>query len=453
MSQHLHIAGICGTFMAGLAELAVAQGFQVTGSDQAYYPPMSTQLQRLGVRCFTGYAFDVTSLKPDAVIFGNALSRGNPLVEAVLRAKLPYYSGPAWLRQHVLSGKQVVAVSGTHGKTTVTSLLAWILYAAGLAPGYLIGGVSQHFASSAALGAGQYFVIEADEYDSAFFDKRPKFMHYRPDILLINNLEFDHADIYGDLAAIQQQFAYLLRTVPDNGCIIYPQEDANLEPVLEQTHSPVVRFGLDQGDYQLKHSSKGHWRIVAGDTALAEIRPPLVGEHNALNSLAALLAAKQCGVALEDAIIALQQFTGVKRRLEKRGEVAGVTVYDDFAHHPTAIQKTIAGLRSTLSDGRIIAVIQLASNSMRAGVHTAQLADAVSAADRVFFCAEPIDSALRKLQANSRIPCTLHSDPDALFAELLGSLKAADHVLVMSNKAFANLPTRLVEALTAQHFA
>ena len=387
--MHVHILGICGTFMGGIAALARELGHTVTGSDSDPYPPMSTQLEAQGIEVSR---YDPANLDPgpDIVVIGNALSRGNPEVEAVLERDLPYTSGPQWLAEHLLRGRHVLAVAGTHGKTTTSSMLAWILEHAGLEPGFLIGGIPRNFGVSARSGGGRCFVIEADEYDTAFFDKRPKFIHYHPRTLVLNNLEYDHADIFPDLDAIRQQFHFLIRTVPGNGMILVNADDAELPGVLERG------CWSQRQSFSTRHTADANWRladpapdfssfdILAESENIGRLQWSLIGAHNAANALAAIAAAAHAGIAPDRAIEALASFRNVRRRMEVRGRVAGVTVYDDFAHHPTAIATTLQGLRRHVPEGRIIAVLEPRSNTMRMGVHKDTLGGSLQTADLVF---------------------------------------------------------------------
>ena len=447
--MHLHILGIAGTFMAGLAQLAKAQGHAVSGCDAAVYPPMSDQLAAAGIAVTDGYDPAQLSPRPDLCVIGNALSRGNPLVEHILATDLPYVSGPQWLGEQVLPGRHVLAVAGTHGKTTTASLLAWILEHAGLEPGFLIGGVPQNFGLSARLGSGP-FVVEADEYDTAFFDKRAKFLHYRPRTAILNNLEFDHADIYPDLAAIEWQFHQLLRTVPGNGRVVVNAADTNLARVLERgCWTPVTGFGPG-GQWQATPLTPDASRFeltVAGESVgVAEWS--LAGMHNLHNALAALAAAAEVGVRPAQGLAALGGFRNVRRRLEVVAQEHGVTVYDDFAHHPTAIAATVAALRGRVGAARILAVVDLRSNSMRAGAHRAGLAAALADADlALLHCAQPlawdVDEVLRDLPRSGGF----FSDADAL-VEALSVARPGDHVLLMSNGAFGGVRAKLVQQLT-----
>ncbi|MEX1196777.1 MAG: UDP-N-acetylmuramate:L-alanyl-gamma-D-glutamyl-meso-diaminopimelate ligase [Pseudohongiellaceae bacterium] len=469
--MHLHILGICGTFMGSLALLARELGHTVSGSDLNVYPPMSTQLEEQGVEVLQGY--DAAHLRPapDLVVIGNALSRGNPAVEHVLDEGLEYCSGPEWLSRHVLPGRWVLAVSGTHGKTTTSAMLAWILEYAGLAPGYLIGGVLQDFPVSARAGSSDFFVVEADEYDSAFFDKRSKFIHYRPDTLIINNLEFDHADIFPDLAAIQRQFHHLIRTVPSRGLIVAPQQDAAVEGVLAQgCWTPVQCFAVDGTVPLEEHPERGgaHWLAepvneaadvflltVPGTTEDAlTVRMRMSGRHNIANAVAAMAAARHVGVAPAVAAEALARFRGVRRRLERLGEVSGVTVYDDFAHHPTAIRETLNTVRAWLggfsTDQRLIAVIEPRSRTMQMGVHQEALLDACRAADlAVWFQPPGVALDLEALTQQDDVPALVFQETAEIVQYLATSSRPGDHVVIMSNGGFGGIHAALLEALAA----
>jgi UDP-N-acetylmuramate: L-alanyl-gamma-D-glutamyl-meso-diaminopimelate ligase len=456
--MHLHILGICGTFMGGIAALARAAGHRVTGSDRNVYPPMSTQLAALGIEVIEGYEPDQLALEPDVFVVGNVMSRGNALVEAILASGRPYESGPEWLARNVLAGRWVLGVAGTHGKTTTSSLLTWILEHAGLEPGFLVGGVPLDFDASARLGAGQHFVVEADEYDTAFFDKRAKFVHYRPRTAILNNLEHDHADIYPDVASIQRQFHLLLRTVPGNGRLVVNAADGNLAEVLAMgCWTPVERFTADD-------SASTDWRVVAeptsgyarftvlhGERIVGDVEWGMLGRHNAENALAAFVAALHAGVEEQAALEALRRFGGVRRRLEVRGTVDGVVVYDDFAHHPTAIATTLDGVRRKAAGGRVIAVLEPRSNTMKLGAHKDALAGSLRAADRVFVYQSPevrwdVTDALRPLGELARV----HDDLALLTTALAAEARPGDHFVLMSNGSFGGLHERLLAALRAR---
>ncbi len=455
--MHVHVLGICGTFMGGLAQLAAARGDRVTGADSGVYPPMSDQLEAAGIELVEGWDPAQLSPAPDLVVVGNALSRGNAAVEAVLERGLPYTSGPAWLREYVLRDRHVVAVAGTHGKTTTASMVAHILAAAGLEPGFLIGGVPAGFGVSARLGEGQPFVVEADEYDSAFFDKRSKFVHYGPCTLVLNNLEFDHADIFDDLAAIQRQFHHLVRTVPGNGRILSHGGDTALEAVLAQgCWTPVERFAPDSGgeaaaaDWQATGvAADGSGFAVRGpDAAEGRVEWSLLGRHNVANGLAAVAAARHAGADVSAACAALSAFGGVRRRLEIRGTPNGITVYDDFAHHPTAIATTLAGLRARVGGARVLAALDLASNSMRMGAHRAGLADALGEADRVYLlAARALDWDPGALATDDPGRVTLFGSAEDMAACIAAEACPGDHVVLMSNSGFGGLPATLPQRL------
>jgi UDP-N-acetylmuramate: L-alanyl-gamma-D-glutamyl-meso-diaminopimelate ligase len=456
--MHLHILGICGTFMGGIAALARAAGHRVTGSDRNVYPPMSTQLSALGIDVIEGYDPDQLRLEPDVFVIGNVMSRGNALVEAILDSGRPYESGPEWLARNVLAGRWVLGVAGTHGKTTTTSLLGWILEHAGLQPGFLVGGVPLDFGVSARLGAGAHFVVEADEYDTAFFDKRAKFVHYRPRTAILNNLEHDHADIYPDVASIQRQFHLLLRTVPGNGRLVVNAADRNLAEVLAQgCWTPVERFTADAAaptDWRvLAEPSSGYARftVLHGERVVGDVEWKMLGRHNAENALAALVAARHAGVDEQAALEALRRFGGVRRRLEVRGSIDGVTVYDDFAHHPTAVATTLEGVRRKAGGGRVIAVLEPRSNTMKLGVQKAALADSLRGADKVFVYQSPevkwdVTEAMQPLGALA----TVHADLARLTAALATEARPGDHFVLMSNGSFGGLHELLLAALRAR---
>ncbi|MCP8900811.1 UDP-N-acetylmuramate:L-alanyl-gamma-D-glutamyl-meso-diaminopimelate ligase [Gilvimarinus xylanilyticus] len=448
--MHIHILGICGTFMGSLACLAKELGHRVTGSDQNVYPPMSTQLEQAGIELITGFDPAQLDPAPDLVIIGNALSRGNPAVEAVLKRGIPYTSGPEWLRLHVLPGKWVLAVSGTHGKTTTASLLAWILEYAGMSPGFLIGGVTQNFPVSARLGETPFFVIEADEYDSAFFDKRSKFVHYLPRTLIINNLEFDHADIFDSLADIQRQFHHLMRTLPGNGRVIYPAAQEAIDGVIAQGCWSESETMGELGDWSTRNINPdgSRFQVLCGANLEAEVHWALNGEHNVSNALAAMLAARHVGVTPEISARALQAFKGVKRRLECIADIHNIKVYDDFAHHPTAIKTTLAGLRAKVGDSKIIAIIEPRSNTMRMGVHKKALAPACVDADDVLWYQPPdADWDLTEVVNHSPVPAKLYRELDGLIHDALALAEADSHIVIMSNGGFGGLHQKLVAQL------
>jgi UDP-N-acetylmuramate: L-alanyl-gamma-D-glutamyl-meso-diaminopimelate ligase len=447
----LHILGICGTFMGGVAALARERGHEVEGSDANIYPPMSDQLAALGIALKSGYRAEHLQPAADLVIVGNALSRGNPAIEHMLDARLAYASGPQWIGENVLRERRVFAVAGTHGKTTTTSMLAFILDAAGRAPGFLVGGVPETFGVSARLGSGEDFVIEADEYDTAFFDKRSKFVHYGPQVCILNNLEFDHADIFPDIAAIQRQFHHLVRIVPGNGCLIVNAEDSRLAQVLAMgAWTPVTTFGIDHGDWRARLTvADGSAFVVSrAGRELGEVRWGLLGRHNVMNALAALAAAEAGGVDPAQAISALADFRNAKRRMELIGEHAGIHVYDDFAHHPTAIATTLAGLRARVGQARILVGMEPRSNSMRLGAHADELAPSLGDADGVVFLRKPelawdAERVIAGLGGRGHTAAGV----DALIDALIGLARPGDHVVFMSNGGFENAPRRFHAAL------
>jgi UDP-N-acetylmuramate: L-alanyl-gamma-D-glutamyl-meso-diaminopimelate ligase len=453
---HIHILGICGTFMGGLAIMAKQLGHHVTGSDQNVYPPMSTQLEEQGITLKSGYSPANLDPTPDLVVVGNAISRGNPEIEAVLNQGLAYTSGPQWLYNHVLKSAWVLAVAGTHGKTTTTSMLAWILESADLKPGFLIGGVPLNFGISARIGDGRYFVVEADEYDTAFFDKRSKFVHYRPRTAILNNLEFDHADIFPDLPAIQRQFHHLVRSVPGNGLIIAPEWDAHLAEVLRMgCWTPIENTAPEESSaqavwrYRLLSPDGGRFEVLHDGKTCGIVEWSLTGRHNVQNAIAAIAAAHHAGVEPERSVMALCRFRNVKRRLEVRAEINGITLYDDFAHHPTAIATTLEGLRARVGAARIIAVLEPRSNTMRMGVHADLLADSLRAADRAIIYQAPdlgwdAESATRN-GANIGVCRSLESIVDML----LKDCRSGDHIVFMSNGGFGGIHQTTEDALRA----
>jgi UDP-N-acetylmuramate: L-alanyl-gamma-D-glutamyl-meso-diaminopimelate ligase len=455
--MHLHIVGICGTFMGGIAALARAGGHRVTGCDANVYPPMSTQLEAMGIALIEGYDPAQLDPRPDVVVVGNVMSRGNPLIEHLLDSGLPFTSGPQWLAENFLRGREVVAVAGTHGKTTTSSMIAWILDQAGRAPGFLVGGVPANFGASARAGGGAAFVIEADEYDTAFFDKRAKFVHYRPRHLLMTNLEYDHADIYPDLASIERQFHHLVRTVPGSGRITWNAADARLAGVLAMgCWTPCTGFARGDGSgaewsARLLEQDGSAFEVLRSGAPAGTVRWPLIGLHNVDNGLAAVAVAAGMGVAPDAAGRALAGFRGVRRRLELRGEVAGIRVYDDFAHHPTAVASTIDGLRRRAGGRRLIAVLEPRSNTMRLGVHRAELPVALAGADRIWLYQPAgqgwnVDEVATAIGAKAAVACDIPRLVEALAAEL----RAGDEVVIMSNGAFGGLHDRLLDALRAR---
>ncbi|MBN8802626.1 MAG: UDP-N-acetylmuramate:L-alanyl-gamma-D-glutamyl-meso-diaminopimelate ligase [Lysobacteraceae bacterium SCN 69-123] len=448
----LHILGIAGTFMGGVAALARELGHAVEGSDQAVYPPMSTQLETLGIGLAQGYLPGNIGADCDEIVIGNALSRGNAAVEAVLDGGRRYTSGAQWLAENVLPGRDTLAVAGTHGKTTTTTILAFLLQAAGREPGFLIGGVAEDFGVSARLGGGRAFVVEADEYDTAFFDKRSKFVHYRPLVAILNNLEYDHADIFPDVAAIQRQFHHLVRTVPGRGRLIVNGEDARLAEVLAMgCWTPVERFGFDpalEWSARLVEQDGSAFAVLHRGVDVAQVRWPLLGRHNVLNGLAALAAAHAVGVDVAAVAPALAGFQSVKRRLEVIGQARGVTIYDDFAHHPTAIHTTLEGLRAKVGPARIVVAMEPRSNSMRLGAHAAALAPSLDIADAVVFLARPeLPWDAAAVIAAVRGQAQAVADTDALLARLGAAVRDGDHVVFMSNGGFDGAPRRFLAQL------
>ena len=454
--MRVHILGVCGTFMGGIAAIAKEAGHDVSGADTNVYPPMSSQLEALGVRLVEGYEAPIGT-DVDSVVVGNTMSRGMPVVETLLDSGRPYASGPQWLAENVLRDKWVLAVAGTHGKTTTTSMLAWILEYAGLSPGFLVGGVPGNFGISARLGGSKYFVVEADEYDTAFFDKRAKFVHYRPRTLVINNIEYDHADIYPSVESIIWQFHQLLRTVPSNGLVIANGKDANIERVVARgAWTPLVTFSAAEraarwfGAYD-SIAAESRFTIFEQGAACGSGRWSLLGQHNLENALAAIAAAAHVGVAPTVALAALAEFKGVKRRLELRGTFGGITLYEDFAHHPTAIATTLAALRSLAPKQRIVAVMEPRSNTMRMGVHRDTLAPSFAIANRVFMLAAADlgwDPGAVLASLGERL--VVAADVQALLARLLADLKSGDHVVLMSNGSFHGLPELLERALASR---
>jgi UDP-N-acetylmuramate: L-alanyl-gamma-D-glutamyl-meso-diaminopimelate ligase len=466
--MRLHIMGIGGTFMGGLALLARDLGHSVTGSDAAIYPPMSTQLEAQGIQLMEGYkAEHLDVAKPDVVVIGNALSRGNALVEAVLDRGIPYTSGAQWIAENVLPGRWVIGVAGTHGKTSTSSMLAWILEDAKLKPGFLIGGVPENFGVSARLGESPFFVIEADEYDTAFFDKRSKFVHYRPRTVILNNLEFDHADIFPDLAAIKRQFHHLIRTVPSTGLIVANAQDKNIAEVLTMgCWTPAEYFS--EAPLSLKaqpskvptasvenlwstvplNAEGSRFHVLFKGVVQGEVNWELIGRHNMDNALAAVAAARHAGVPVAAALAALEKFHNVKRRLEVRGKVRGITVYDDFAHHPTAIATTLAALRARVEDARIFAVLELRSSTMRMGVHRDSLGGSLSLADQVLLLRpEGLNWNLDRVVSTLKGRGQTYPSVEAILEALVAEVRPNDHVLIMSNGGFGNIHARLLERL------
>ena len=465
--MHIHILGICGTFMGGLAALARESGHRVTGCDAGVYPPMSDQLQALDIALVEGFAADQLTLKPDLYVVGNVVARGNELMEAILDAGLPYTSGPQWLAEHVLPGRHVLAVAGTHGKTSTTAMLAWVLDQAGLQPGFLVGGVPLNFGVSARLGAaGAPFVIEADEYDTAFFDKRSKFVHYRPRTAVLNNLEFDHADIFDDIAAIERQFHHLVRTVPSTGRLVVNAREESLRRVLAMgCWSEVHRFGArKEGPGELRARGEPHaFDVLRGSLKMARVEWSLLGEHNQLNALATLAAAEHVGVAVDAAARALASFGNVRRRLELIGTAGGVAVYDDFAHHPTAMRSTINGLRRRIDAApsgaravpaatrpRLLAVFEPRTNTMKQGAMKALLPWSLEEADLVYCHSGGLAWDAVQALAPLGSKAVVCDGIDGLIARIVVSARPGDHVLCMSNGGFGGLPAKLLAALAAQ---
>jgi len=485
MSQpkHIHILGICGTFMGGIAAIAKQSGYRVTGCDANVYPPMSTQLEAQGIELIEGWGAEQLDLKPDVFVIGNVVSRGNLLMEEILNRNLPYTSGPQWLAENILRDKWVLGVAGTHGKTTTSSMLAWILEYAGLNPGFLIGGVPQNFGISARLpspagvedglsrspprplagegwGEGGFFVIEADEYDTAFFDKRSKFVHYHPRTAILNNLEFDHADIFPDLSAIETQFHHLVRTVPGNGLVVCNGREESLQRVLQRgCWTPVETFGsphpnpLPVGEGAITGLGERGWQIDSEDKvyfdgkAQGTLHWDLLGEHNRLNALAALAAARHAGVPVAQGLSALAEFKNVKRRMEVKGQVNGITVYDDFAHHPTAIATTLAGLRRKVGNARILAVLEPRSNTMKLGVMKAALPDSLKNADMTFCYADNLGWDARSALAPLGGKAVVKDDLNELIEAIAGSAESGDQILVMSNGGFGGIHDKLLNRL------
>ncbi len=461
--MHIHILGICGTFMGGLAALAREAGHQVTGCDANVYPPMSDQLHGLGIELIEGFAADQLSLKPDLFVIGNVVSRGNALMEAILDAAAPYTSGPQWLAEHVLQGRHVLAVAGTHGKTTTTAMLAWLLEDAGLQPGFLVGGVPMNFSVSARLGvtgaagaSSSPFVIEADEYDTAFFDKRSKFVHYRARTAVLNNLEFDHADIFDDLAAIERQFHHLVRTVPRTGRLVVNTREEALQRVLAKgCWSEVVRFGARKetpGELRARGEPNA-FDVLRGSMKVGRVDWDLLGEHNQLNALAALAAAEHAGVSIDAGAKSLAKFNNVRRRLELRGEVNHVKVYDDFAHHPTAMRTTVNGLRRKMGKmdasqaGRILAVFEPRSATMKLGAMKAQLPWSLEEADLAFCHSTGLGWDASQALAPMGAQAVVSGNIDALVKKVAAAAQPGDHILCMSNGGFGGIHAKLLEAL------
>ncbi|NNF50970.1 MAG: UDP-N-acetylmuramate:L-alanyl-gamma-D-glutamyl-meso-diaminopimelate ligase [Gammaproteobacteria bacterium] len=460
--MHIHILGICGTFMGGIAALAKQAGHEVTGSDAGVYPPMSDQLATLGILVREGYEPSHLRPQPDCVVIGNVMSRGNPVVEEILNRGLPYRSGPQWLADHILQDKWVLAVAGTHGKTTTSSMLAWILDYAGLEPGFLIGGVPANFGQSARSTAGNFFVVEADEYDTAFFDKRSKFVHYRPRTVVLNNLEYDHADIFADLNAIKQQFHQLLRTVPGEGRVIYPARDKNIADVIAKgCWTPLEGFSLPpSGKAGVQHADWQACNVRDGGRAFdisyqgqvrGAVNWTLGGLHNVSNALAAVAAARHAGVPVNTSLEALGEFSGVARRMQLLANKNGVRIYDDFAHHPTAIASTLRGMRASHPQGRLIAIIEPRSNTMKMGIHNAVLPEALADADQVYvYAGESLTWNPAQALSGLGDKVVVRDKTSLIVAEVLAGLRSGDDVVIMSNGGFEGLPARLAGAIDAR---
>ncbi|MEM7027307.1 MAG: UDP-N-acetylmuramate:L-alanyl-gamma-D-glutamyl-meso-diaminopimelate ligase [Pseudomonadota bacterium] len=449
--MHIHILGVCGTFMGGIAQIAITLGHKVTGSDQHVYPPMSDQLQAIGIELQEGYLTEHLQPRPDMVIVGNTISRGNPALEYVLENKLVFCSGPEWLYREVLINKHVLAVSGTHGKTTTTTILSWILEYAGKNPGFLIGGVAENFGLSARLTESEYFVIEADEYDTSFSDKRSKFIHYHPGTLIINNLEFDHADIFTDLDAIKREFHHMIRVLPGSTQIIYPDEDDAVQSVIEMgCWSDKKTFGEETSDWRLQQINNDFTEFVVTyqDQNMATIKWTLLGKHNAKNALAAIIAANHIGIPVDVTANALAEFKSVKRRLECLYQENGTALYDDFAHHPTAIHSTLAALRSHVNEKRIIAIMEPRSNTMKMGVHSKTLASSFKEADMIIlFQPDTIDWNLKDSMHELGEKCQVFIDIDAIVTAVKGIVQQGDQIVVMSNGGFGGIHKKLIDVL------
>lgn len=448
--MHIHILGICGTFMGGIAAIAKSLGHKVTGSDQNVYPPMSTQLEDLGIELTQGYDVSQLDPKPDMVVIGNAMSRGNQCVEYVLDKGLPYTSGPEWLKHNLLQNSWVLAVAGTHGKTTTASMLAWVLEYAGLKPGFLIGGIVQNFGISAKVGETPFFVIEADEYDTAFFDKRSKFVHYLPRTLILNNLEFDHADIFEDLNAIKKQFHHLMRTLPQSGKVIWPKQDVALNDVIAQgLWSESETLGVDW-NYELIKADGSEFNVLLNGEKQGVVRWQAIGEHNVKNAIMAIAAARHVGIAIDHSIDALGEFISPKRRMELKADINNIKVYDDFAHHPTAIKTTLAGLRAKVGDEKIIAILEPRSNTMKMGVHQHTLLDSLRDADEVLlFEPENLNWSLKEQADKAGMQC--FNSTQTIIDAVLENIEPNQHILIMSNGGFNGLHQHLVNGLAAKY--
>ncbi len=459
--MHIHILGICGTFMGGIAVLAKQEGHRVTGCDANVYPPMSTQLEAQGIELIEGFSPEQTKLNPDIYVIGNVVSRGNPLMEEILNQGLPYISGPQWLAENVLQGKWVLAVAGTHGKTTTSSMLAWVLEYAGLAPGFLIGGVPENFGVSARLpqtpkqdnkSISPFFVIEADEYDTAFFDKRSKFVHYRPRTAVLNNLEFDHADIFDDLAAIEKQFHHLVRTVPQQGLVVSNKQQSLQRVIDKGCWSNLEYFGTGQSKpsdgWEIQNvDAQGRFDVVFKGERQGNLSWDILGEHNRMNALAVIAAARHVGVAPCIAIEALSEFKNVKRRMEIKGVVNDITVYDDFAHHPTAIETTVAGLRSKVGKARILAVLEPRSNTMKLGVMKNALPASLKEADLVFCYGANLGWDAAEALSTIKAKASVYEDLNAMVTAIAKAAKPGNYVLVMSNGGFGGVHQKILDAI------
>ena len=450
--MHIHILGVCGTFMGGIAQFAKALGHQITGSDQNVYPPMSDLLAGMNIEIMNGYEAAHLEPVPDLVIVGNTISRGNPALETVLDRNIEYISGPEWLYREVLKDKHVLGVSGTHGKTTTTTILTWILEYAGLKPGFLIGGVAENFGLSARYSDSDYFVIEADEYDTCFSDKRSKFVHYHPQTLVINNIEFDHADIFHDIASIRREFHHLLKIIPESGKIIAPEDDLEIDNVLEMGNwSEIERFSSSNAKWTLTDFDKDyqHFTVNCENGGSGKVAWTLIGEHNAYNALAAIIAANNVGVSVKKACAALSEFKSVKRRLECVFDAKGLHIYDDFAHHPTAITKTLKALRQHAGDARLIAIMEPRSNTMRMGVHAKTLAAAFAEADQiVLFQADNVDWDIAENMAELGDRCRVFKDIDDIVSLIAAQHQPGDYIVVMSNGGFGGIHKKLIDVLS-----
>ncbi|MBQ4862670.1 UDP-N-acetylmuramate:L-alanyl-gamma-D-glutamyl-meso-diaminopimelate ligase [Pseudoalteromonas sp. MMG013] len=445
-NKHIHILGICGTFMGGIAAIAQSLGYKVTGSDQNVYPPMSTQLEALGIELTQGYDVAQLNPAPDVVVIGNAMSRGNPCVEHVLEKNIPYTSGPEWLKHHLLQDSWVLAVAGTHGKTTTASMLAWVLEYAGLRPGFLIGGIVQNFGVSARVSDTPFFVIEADEYDTAFFDKRSKFVHYLPRTLIMNNLEFDHADIFADLNAIQTQFHHLLRTLPAQGKAIYPADDTALVEVVKRGFWSEQETLNGDWSYNLLEADGSQFEVCLNGQVEGQVVWQAIGEHNVKNAMMTIAAARHVGIPVGVTIDALSEFISPKRRMELLGEVNGISVYDDFAHHPTAIKTTLAGLKAKVGSAPVVAILEPRSNTMTMGVHKHTLLASLSEADEAYlFEPDNLGWSLREEASKAGRQC--FSSIDEIIQQVCAHAQAGQHILIMSNGGFGGLHQKLLSAL------